>query len=100
MEALTSHCVAQAPPNHSLFSHTVKNCPYTFLKDPPFVLFAIFDLPQSQTLPFLHHIRSSFRQTLSSSTPQFNSIFCKALHFDPDNLLPLNPPQGLPTRCL
>ncbi|KAK7350981.1 hypothetical protein VNO77_10088 [Canavalia gladiata] len=114
MEALASECVAQAPPNHSLFTHTVNNRTYTFLIDPPFVFFAIFDhhLLKSQTLPFLHRMRSSFQKTLSSSKhnfaplsfqPQFHSIFHEALHFDPNNVAtatdtspPLpKPPQGL-----
>ncbi|BAT78838.1 hypothetical protein LR48_Vigan04g153800 [Vigna angularis] len=115
MEALAAQCVAQAPPNHSLYSHTVNNRTYTFLIDPPFVFFLIshHTLLKSQTLPFLHRIRSSFRQTLPSSVqshhhftplsfqPQFYSIFDHALTNDSqDRALrsepPLNPPpQGL-----
>ncbi|TKY74084.1 VAMP protein [Spatholobus suberectus] len=105
MESLAAQCVAQAPSNHSLFSHTVNNRTYTFLMDPPFVFFAIshHTLLKSQTLPFLHRIRSSFRQTLSSNNhpfaplsfqPQFDSIFSDALRFDPDNLR--SPPLPLP----
>ncbi|RDX65501.1 Phytolongin Phyl2.1, partial [Mucuna pruriens] len=104
MEALAAQCVAQAPPNHSLFSHTVNNRTYTLLMDPPFVFFAIFDhsLLKSQTLPFLHRIKSSFRQTLPSNhhfaplsfQPQFPSIFNDALHSHSQTRshLPLNPP--------
>ncbi|KHN23361.1 Putative VAMP-like protein [Glycine soja] len=123
MEALAAQCVAQAPPNHTLFSHTVHNRTYTFLIDTPFVFFAIshHSLLKSQTLPFLHRIRSSFRQTLPPSSnnnhhfaplsfqSQFTSIFQNALHHHhhhhhhqlqasppPPPPPPLNPPpQGL-----
>ncbi|KAJ1395691.1 Longin-like domain superfamily [Sesbania bispinosa] len=84
--------LTQTPPKHSLFSHTVNNRTYTFLIDPPFVFFAIFDshLLKSQTLSFLNHIRSSFRETLDASKhfapfslqSQFDSVFREALNFD------------------
>ncbi|KAK7317118.1 hypothetical protein RJT34_01087 [Clitoria ternatea] len=108
MESLGSECVAQAPPNHTVFSHTVNNRSYTFLIDPPFVFFAIFDhhLLKSQTLPFLHRIRHSFRQTLSSHNhfshlsfqPHFASIFRDALHPPPHSSPPsliVKPSEGL-----
>lgn len=114
MEALAAQCVAQAPPNHSIFSHTVSNRTFTFLIDPPFVFFLISDhtLLKSQTLSFLNRINSSFRQTLPSNhrftslsfQSQFLNIFQHALQFDPPNNnvvsqhQPLNSipsPQGL-----
>ncbi|KAH1112866.1 hypothetical protein AAZX31_04G215900 [Glycine max] len=114
MEALAAQCVAQTPPNHSLFSHTVNHRTYTFLIDPPFVFFSIshHSLLKSQTLPFLHRIRSSFRQTLPptnnhhfaplSFQSQFHTIFQNALHDNNRSQQqqqpspPLNPPaQGL-----
>ncbi|XP_057452296.1 phytolongin Phyl2.2 [Lotus japonicus] len=102
MEALASECLALTPPNHSLFSHTVNHRTYTFLIDPPFVFFAIFDHrhTKSQTLAFLHRIRSSLTETLhplkdssSSSSPppplpplslqtQFDLILREILHLD------------------
>ncbi|XP_027338961.1 phytolongin Phyl2.2 [Abrus precatorius] len=111
MEALASECVAQTPPNHSLFSHTVSNHTYTFLIDPPFVFFAIFDhhLLKSQTLPFLNRIRSSFRQTLSSSQhhfaplsfqPQFHSIFNDALQNHNNTVPPKTQPLLPQPQCL
>ncbi|XP_020234448.1 phytolongin Phyl2.2 [Cajanus cajan] len=102
MESLAAQCVAQAPPNHSMFSHTVDNRSFTFLIDPPFVFFTIshHTLLKSQTLPFLHRLRSSFRQTLPSNhhfaplsfQPHFHSIFTHALRFDPHA-----PPPPLPS---
>ncbi|KAK7410723.1 hypothetical protein VNO78_01737 [Psophocarpus tetragonolobus] len=90
MEALAAQCVAKAPANHSLFSHTVNERTYTFLMDPPFVFFAIshHSLLKSQTLPFLHRIKASFRQTLPSNhhfaplsfQPHFHAIFNNALY--------------------
>ncbi|CAJ1974407.1 unnamed protein product [Sphenostylis stenocarpa] len=116
MEALAAQCVAQTPPNHSLFSHTVNSRTYTFLIDPPFVFFAIshHTLLKSQTLPFLHRIRSSFRKTLPSSSdnvhhdftplsfqPQFHSIFNDALSFDSkDRSLRSQPPLSSPPQGL
>ncbi|XP_061349003.1 phytolongin Phyl2.2 [Gastrolobium bilobum] len=110
IEALASKCISLTPPNHSLYTHTVKNRTYTFLIDPPFVYFAIFDhqLLKSQTLSFLNRIRSSFRETLAGSDhfaslcfqTQFDSIFRDALYLDSVDgkrsaTLPMKPAEGL-----
>ncbi|XP_057426921.1 phytolongin Phyl2.2-like [Lotus japonicus] len=98
MEALASECLPLTPPTHSLFSHTVNNRTYTFLIDPPFIYFAIFDHrhTKSQTLTFLNRIRSSLKETLDSvndstappplslQTP-FDLILQEILHLDDGN---------------
>lgn len=90
IETLASECIAQTPPNHSLYTHTVKNRTYTFLIDPPYTYFAIFDhhLLKSHALNFLNRFRSSLRISLASSNdhfaplslqPQFDSILRETL---------------------
>jgi hypothetical protein len=91
IESLASKCLEQSPPNHSFFSHTVNNRTYTFLIEPPFILFAIFDqnLLKSDALSFLNRIRSSLTETLNqndnftpfSLQPQFDSVFNETLNF-------------------
>lgn len=56
---LATKCLQQAPPHHSIFSHTTKKRTYTFLIDQKFVFFAIFDenLDKTEALWFLDHIK-------------------------------------------
>lgn len=96
IETLASQCIAEAPPNHSLFSHTLNHRTYTFLIDSPFLFFAIFDnhhLLKPLQLRFLHRLRSSSRSFLHPHSDhhdlaplcfqsQFDSIFKDALDFD------------------
>lgn len=91
IETLASKCLEQSPPNHSFFSHTVNNRTYTFLIEPPFVLFAIFDthLLKSHAITFLNRIRSSLIETLNkndnftpfSLQPQFDSVLNETLNY-------------------
>ncbi|KAL2339608.1 hypothetical protein Fmac_007548 [Flemingia macrophylla] len=102
MESLAAECVAEAPPNHSMFSHTVDNRSFTFLIEPPFVFFAIchHSLMKSQTLPFLRRLSHSFRHTLPakphfahlSFQPRFPSLFADALRPPPPPSSLLRPP--------
>lgn len=101
IEALASQCIAQTPPNHSLFSHTLNDRTYTFLIEPPFVYFAIFDteLLKSQTLNLLNKINFAFRQFLLDSQiladsddfqplcfqSKFDSILRDMLDFDSES---------------
>lgn len=90
-ESLASECLTKTPPNHSFFSHTVNNLTYTFLIDPTFVIFAIFDhhLLKSHALAFLNRVRSSLIETLNqndnfvpfSLQTQFDSVFNETLNF-------------------
>ncbi|CAL5204064.1 unnamed protein product [Lathyrus oleraceus] len=91
IETLASKCLQHSPPNHSFFSHTVNNRTYTFIIQPPFVLFAIFDhnLLKSHALAFLNRIKSSLLQTLDQNAtfapfslqPQFDSVLNETLNF-------------------
>ncbi|CAI8598508.1 unnamed protein product [Vicia faba] len=90
IETLASKCLQNCPPNHSFFSHTVKNHTYTFLITPPFVLFAIFDhnFLKPHALALLNHIKTSLIETLDkndtftpfSLQPQFDSVLNETLH--------------------
>ena len=64
IEIIGQRCVEKTPPNHSMFSHTIRNKTYTFLIDDPFAYFAIFDenLQKSEHLWFLNRVKNGFEE--------------------------------------
>ncbi|MED6155787.1 hypothetical protein PIB30_008369 [Stylosanthes scabra] len=114
VESLASECIALAPPNHSFFTQTLKRRTYTFLMDPPFVFFAIFDhrLIKPFQLRFLHRLRDSSSAFLRSQSPtkdddfvpfcfqsQFDSIFGETLNFESEGFLSRIPSVDSPSAA-
>ncbi|XP_022133479.1 phytolongin Phyl2.2-like [Momordica charantia] len=94
LDDLAFRCIEKAPPNHSTFSHTVRNRAYAFLIEESFVYFGIFheDLYKSEVSGFLNRVKRVFTDFIESEllngfdnfTPycfqaQFDSIFRQIL---------------------
>ncbi|KAK4273881.1 hypothetical protein QN277_017192 [Acacia crassicarpa] len=106
IEELAAQCLEQAPPNHSMFYHTVKKRTYAFLIDEAFVYFAIFDenLVKTEALWFLDRMKGALDAILKSRSikdscdflplcfqDEFDSIFTESM---PSDLLSEKPLLG------
>ncbi|KAI4307100.1 hypothetical protein L6164_030324 [Bauhinia variegata] len=105
IEEVAAQCLEKTPPNHYMFSHTVKRRTYTFMIADPFVYFAIFneELDKSDGRWFLNRIKCGFDEIIRSGSitgsddfpplcfqTQFNSIFSELMPLDLD-LATVNP---------
>ncbi|GKU89081.1 hypothetical protein SLEP1_g3271 [Rubroshorea leprosula] len=94
IESLAQRCIEETPPNHSLFSHTVKKRTYTFLIDDPFAYFAICDenLDKSESIWFLNRLKRALEELLQKGLilgsdnfclqSLFNPVFCEMMALD------------------
>ncbi|XP_010537081.1 PREDICTED: phytolongin Phyl2.2-like isoform X2 [Tarenaya hassleriana] len=70
IEATALRCIENSPPNHSMFSHTVRKRTYAFSIDDPFVYFAIFDedMEKSESLWLLNRLKSIMKDLMKSES--------------------------------
>ncbi|XP_010555732.1 PREDICTED: phytolongin Phyl2.2-like isoform X2 [Tarenaya hassleriana] len=70
IEALALRCIESAPPNHSMFSHTVRKRTYTFSIHDPFVYFAILDedVEKSESLWLLNRLKSTMEDLIKAGS--------------------------------
>lgn len=80
LETLAAECIANTPPFHARFSHTVGKRTYSYLMDDNFVYFAIFDedLDKAQGFWLLNCVKNAFgeiaeRKTLSKASKNLTS---------------------------
>ncbi|KAL8050753.1 hypothetical protein ABFX02_06G101000 [Erythranthe guttata] len=105
--AIAAKCLAETPPFHATFTHTVRSKTYTFLIDDPVVYFAIFDerLEKSEGLAFLKSVRDAFAgvskgdkslESLSSHCYQgeFNPVFRQLLGSGRVHMDAIGSPRG------
>lgn len=66
IEDVALRCIENAPPHHSMFSHTVRKKTYTFAIDDSFVYFAILDESMEKTESFwvLNRLRSAIEDLI------------------------------------
>ncbi|KAI4337977.1 hypothetical protein L6164_016336 [Bauhinia variegata] len=87
IEELAAQCLEKTPPNHSMFSHTVRESTYTFMIADPFVYFAIFNegLVKSEGHWFLNRLKCGFDEIIRSrsitASDDFSSL-CFQTQFD------------------
>ncbi|XP_010520972.1 PREDICTED: phytolongin Phyl2.2 [Tarenaya hassleriana] len=70
IEATALRCIENTPPNHSIFSHTVRERTYTVAIDDPFVYFAISDedMEKSEGVWLLNRFKSTMEDLVKSGS--------------------------------
>lgn len=67
LQALAHECLLRTPPLHSIFSHTIHSCAYTFVIDDPFIYFVISDhkFPKPNRIWFLNKLKDASQHLIA-----------------------------------